>query len=417
MSNRINKQDLDLLLSQNKKLTRYEIMQLIGVTESMARTYYGIIENIDVLFGEPEPESVDAELVTENVRIAKQRQKLLDSNRIERKSFREYARVENAVSEYVQQLVNVFESNPYKYEGNTFSKASTSVGVIQLSDIHFNELIDIKTNKYDFNIASKRLQKLAYEAKRYFSAHDITTIFVFMTGDLMNSDRRLDEIMAMATNRSRATFISVQIIENMLIDLNQQFNVFVTGVCGNESRISKDYNWNNDIVSDNYDFTIFNILRYKLKDSCGITFLGLSDKHEEVVSVNGKNFLLVHGHQIGKDITKDISKLIRKYAQIDVDIDYVIFGHVHEAMMSDTYSRSSSLCGSNSYSEDALLLIGRSSQNLYVVSNTDRIDGIKVDLQDTSEYSGYSNKDWMDAYNPKSLEKARKQETILRITI
>lgn len=416
MGNRIKKENLDLLLGYNKVLSRPEISDILGVTDSLARTYRGILDNYDILF-QSEPEVSDNEIIVENVRIAKQKQKFQDSNRIERKSFREYARVENSVSEYVQELIQVFDENPYKIVGETHGLNDSAVGVIQLSDLHFNELIDIKTNKYDFVIASQRIQKLVFESKRYFGIHGIKDVFVFLTGDLMNSDRRLDELLAMATNRSKATFISVQIIENMIVDLNKDFNVHVAGVVGNESRISKDYNWNNDIISDNYDFTIFNVLRYKLKDVNGINFLGLSDKHEEVVSVAGKNFLLIHGHQIGKDISKDISKLVRKYAQIDVDIDFVIFGHIHEAMMSDFYSRSASLCGSNSYSESALLLISRASQNIFLVFKADRIDGIKVDLQDTSGYSGYETKTWQDAYNPKSLEKAQKRETILRITI
>jgi len=416
MGNRIKKENLDLLLKYNRTLSRTEISEILQVTDSLARTYRGIMDNYDVIF-EKEPEIGDSEIVLENVKIAKQRQRYQDTNRIERKSFREYARIENSVSEYVQELIQVFDENPYKVVGLSHETNDSAVGVIQLSDLHFNELIDIKTNKYDFIVASKRIQKLVFEATQYFKIHKVKDVFVFMTGDMMNSDRRLDELLAMATNRSKATFISVQILEHMLVDLNTNFNIHVAGVVGNESRISKDYNWNNEIISDNYDFTIFNVLRYKLKDALGINFLGLSDRHEEVVAVGDKNFLLVHGHQIGKDISKDISKLVRKYAQTDVDIDFVIFGHIHEAMMSDTYSRSSSLCGSNSYAEDALLLIGRASQNIFVVFKTDRIDGIKVDLQDTSEYSGYDTKAWQDAYNPKSVEKAKKRETILRITI
>lgn len=416
MGNRIKKENLDLLLSYNRTLSRAEISEILQVTDSLARTYRSIMDNYDIIF-DKEPSLNDNEIVAENVRMAKQRQKFQDSNRIERKSFREYARIENSVSEYVQELIQVFDENPYKVVGVTHEANDSAVGVIQLSDLHFNELIDIKTNKYDFIVASKRIQKLVFEATQYFKIHNIKDVFVFMTGDLMNSDRRLDELLAMATNRSKATFISVQILEHMLVSLNTNFNVHVAGVVGNESRISKDYNWNNEIISDNYDFTIFNVLRYKLKDTVGIKFLGLSDRHEEVVAVGNKNFLLVHGHQIGKDISKDISKLIRKYAQTDIDIDFVIFGHIHEAMMSDTYSRSSSLCGSNSYAEGALLLIGRASQNVFIVFKTDRIDGIKVDLQDTCGYSGYDTQSWQDAYNPKSVEKAQKRETILRITI
>ena len=409
----INKDLLKAVIAHPIK-TINDVRKTFGLLEQEARRYLFVAENIEAISGVFE---TDRELVEQNVRYKKQQQKFADINRVERKSFREYARVENSIEEYIKGLVQVFDENPYKPSGILHTTTGTTIGVIQLSDLHFNELINIKSNQYDFNIASKRLQKLAREARKYFLVNGVTDIFLTLTGDLMNSDRRLEELMAQAVNRSKATFVAVQILENMIVDLNQHFNVHIAGVCGNESRVGKDFNWGNELVSDNYDFTIFNILRYKLKDAKGITFLGMSDKPEEAIEVNGKNFLLVHGHQLSKDITKDVSKLIAKYAQVDIIVDFVIFGHLHEAMITDRYARSSSLCGSNNYSEDALLLNGKASQNIYLVFPEDRIDAIKVDLQDTKEYPGYDNKDWQDAYNPKSVEKLHKQETILRITI
>ena len=409
----INKDLLKAVIVHPVK-TINDVRKTFGLNEMEARRYIFVAENIEAISGVFE---TDRELVEQNVRYKKQQQKFADINRVERKSFREYARVENSVEEYTKELVRVFDENPYKPSGILHTTTGTTIGVIQLSDLHFNELINIKSNQYDFNIASKRLQKLAREARKYFLVNGVTDIFLTLTGDLMNSDRRLEELMAQSVNRSKATFVAVQILENMIVDLNQHFNVHIAGVCGNESRVGKDFNWGNELVSDNYDFTIFNILRYKLKDAKGINFLGMSDKPEEAIEINGKNFLLVHGHQLSKDITKDVSKLIAKYAQVDIIIDFVIFGHLHEAMIADRYARSSSLCGSNNYSEDALLLNGKASQNIYLVFPEDRIDAIKVDLQDTKEYPGYNNKDWQDAYNPKSVEKLHRQETILRITI
>ena len=409
----INKDLLKAVIVHPVK-TINDVRKTFGLNEMEARRYIFVAENIEAISGVFE---TDRELVEQNVRYKKQQQKFADINRVERKSFREYARVENSVEEYIKELVRVFDENPYKPSGILHTTTGTTIGVIQLSDLHFNELINIKSNQYDFNIASKRLQKLAREARKYFLVNGVTDIFLTLTGDLMNSDRRLEELMAQSVNRSKATFVAVQILENMIVDLNQHFNVHIAGVCGNESRVGKYFNWGNELVSDNYDFTIFNILRYKLKDAKGINFLGMSDKPEEAIEINGKNFLLVHGHQLSKDITKDVSKLIAKYAQVDIIIDFVIFGHLHEAMIADRYARSSSLCGSNNYSEEALLLNGKASQNIYLVFPEDRIDAIKVDLQDTKEYPGYNNKDWQDAYNPKSVEKLHKQETILRITI
>ena len=410
----LNKELLERIINDAEMSSRHTVAEKYELGERVAGYYWFVATHMGTL---SEFFETDDELVEQNVKYQKQKQKFADHNRIERKAFREHARVENAVSEYTQALIKVFEDNPYKAKGVAHTSRDGAVGVLHLSDVHFNELIDINSNKFDFNIASKRFHKLVVEATLYFLQHGVTDVFLMMTGDMLNSDRRLDELVSMATNRSKATFIAVQIVENAIVHLNEKFNIHVAGVVGNESRVGKDYNWSNNLVSDNYDFVIFNILRHKLKDVDGISFLGLSDKHEEVVDVNGRNFLLVHGHQIGKDISKDLSKLVRKYAQKDIDIDFTIWGHLHEAMVSDLYARSSSMCGSNNYSEDALLLVSRASQNIHVVFSSDRIDSIKIDLQNTNDYIGYDTKDWRDAYNPKSVEKTRKKETILRITI
>jgi len=409
--------DLDLLkkiIDDPEMSSRHTVVEKYDLSDRIAGYYWFLAGNmgtISQLF------ETDDELVEQNVRFQKQKQKFMDFNRIERKAFREYARVENAVEEYTRELTRVFENNPYKPSTVFHDVIGNAVGVIHLSDLHFNELIDMSDNRYDFTIASKRIYKLVYESIKYFSLHDVSDVFLLGTGDFMNSDRRLDELVAMATNRAKATFIGVQILENAIVHLNEHFNVHMAGVCGNESRVGKDQNWAKDLVSDNYDFTIFNILRYKLKNCEGISFLGMSDKHEEVIEVGNKNFLLVHGHQIGKDTTKDLSKLVRKYAHKDIEIDFVIWGHLHEAMISDLYARSSALCGSNDYSEGSLLLVGRASQNIHIVFDNNRIDSVKIDLQDTDKYVGYDTKDWEDAYNPKSLEKTKRKETVLRITI
>ena len=409
----INKDLLKAVIAHPTK-TINDVRKTFELNEMEARRYLFVAENVEAISSVFE---TDKELIEQNVRYKKQQQKFADLNRVERKSFREYARVENSIEEYIKSLVEVFDANPYKPVGVLHQIDEKVIGVIQLSDLHFNELINIKSNQYDFNIASKRLQKLARESRKYFLVNGVTDVFVLCSGDFLNSDRRLDELLSMATNRSKATFISVQILENMFVDLNTHFNLHIAGVCGNESRVGKDFNWSNELISDNYDFTIFNILRYKLNSVNGINFLGMSDKPEEVIEINKKNFLMLHGNQLSKDVTKDVSKLIAKYAQIDIPIDFVIWGHLHEAMIADRYARSSSLCGSNNYSEDALLLSGKASQNVYLVFEEDRIDTIKVDLQDTTNYPGYDNKDWQDAYNPKSIEKLHRQETILRITI
>lgn len=365
-----------------------------------------------------EESSADPELVSENVRYKKQTQKFQDTNRVERKAFRENARIENAVEEYTKKLITVFDKNKISISSINHDVELGSVGIFQISDTHFNELVDIENNRYDFTVASKRLQKYVYKAKMYFKANGIKTVLIAMTADILNSDRRLDELLSNATNRSKATFLAVQLLENVIFDLNLEFNILIASVTGNESRVGKDIGWQDQVASDNYDLTIYRILEYHLKDKHGITFIG-GDSLTKVVNILGFNWLLIHGHQNGFNgsVTQTISKLCRLYSDKGINIRFVIFGHIHEGMIADMYARSSSLVGPNSYSENALLLTSRASQNIHVQFEDGNIDSIKIDLQTFEGFYGYPVQKELEEYNAKSASKVYSGDIIYKIII
>lgn len=386
-----------------------------GISDSLSRVYRIMLENKDFLSAYFKG---DKELLETSVRYKKQTQKLNDTNRIERKSFREYARVENAIEEYSKGLLDIFKNNNLQIRTVLHKSNDRAVGVFQLSDTHFNELVELSGNHYDFTVASKRMQKMVNDARVYFNSKGVKTVLFALTGDLLNSDRRLDELLSESTNRSKATFLAVQIIENMLLDLNQDYNVLVASVTGNESRVGKDVGWQHQVASDSYDLTIYRVLEYIFKGKRGVEFIG-GDELTKVVNLLGHNWLLIHGHQSGFNANPghSVSKLVRLYSDKGIQIRYVVFGHIHEAMIADMYARSSSTVGSNSYSENALMLTSRASQNIYVQYDNGNIDGIKIDLQNCDDYEGYPIQKELEAYNAKSASKIHNNETIFKVVI
>ena len=362
---------------------------------------------------------IDLELLRENIRLAKKTQRFQDSNRIERKAFREYARIDNAVAEYNRELVKILDQyNLAKFTIKHKNYQNEAAGIFHLTDPHFNELVNLAINKYDFNIASKRCKLFVEEAREYFKLKNIRNVLFAMTGDLLNSDRRLDELLAQATNRSKATFLAVRLIELMILDLNKDFNVNVANVTGNESRVAKDIAWNDIMATDNYDFTIFNMLGYLFRGSKGVTFLLNDDPMEQVVKVVNKNILLIHGHQIKKSgVEKAIQGIKGKYAAKGITIHFIISGHQHSARIGDVFARGSSIVGANEFSERGLQLTSRASQNIHIVYNSNRIDSIKIDLQHTEHIEGYNIETEIEAYNAKSANRIRKKRTIFEVVI
>lgn len=359
------------------------------------------------------------ESIISAVRLAKDKQKLQDTQRIERKGFREHARIENAVSDYAGEMAKLLRRHRFAdvpKSGTNVLKTGKAGGLLHLSDHHLNERVSLPNNQFDWVVAGRRLKKFVARSKVLCKAYGIKSLLVAATGDLMNSDRRLDELMANAGNRAKASVLAVDLYRQMILDLAQDLDVTVAAISGNESRIPKDVGWSPDVASDNYDFTIFEMLRLLLDNKVG--FVTPSDPSQLVVNVCGQNVLMLHGHgAIGKETQKSVQSIRGMYAAKGISVDMVMWGHIHEALIADGYARSSSLVGSSSYSENALGLVGRASQNFYVLHEAGGFDGIKIDLQNTDGVEGYKTHKSLEVYNTKAADKCHNAETIFKVVI
>jgi len=361
---------------------------------------------------------IDLELLRENIRLAKQRQRFEDSNRVERQSFRNYGRLDNAVSDYNQELIKLLEKNNLaEFTIKHKNYQNNAVGIFHLTDCHFNELVSLASNKYDFNIASKRCKLFVEEAREYFKLKNIKSVLFAITGDILNSDRRLDELLSEATNRSKATFLAVRLIQLMILDLNRDFNITVASVTGNESRVQKDIAWGDMVASDNYDVTVFNILSYLFKGSKGIFFVNSENALEQIIRIMERNILLIHGHALKGNIEKAIQGIKGKYSARGIIVDFVILGHLHCALISDTFARGSSLVGANEYSDKGLGFISKASQNIHIIYNCNRIDSIKIDLQDTEHIEGYNIEEELILSNAKSADGVKNKKAIFEVMV
>lgn len=352
----------------------------------------------------------DLEMLTETVRLAKKNQELMDRSRIQNKSFREHARIENAVTSYSEAILEELRKH-----GTALADCprrsgaldpSAAVVVIHLSDNHFNELVNLPTNRFDFEVAAKRLQLLAQKAKLQAKAYGAERAVIFFGGDLMNSDRRLDELLAMSTNRARATVLAVHLYKQFLMDLRSDLFVDVFGVTGNESRAKENLGWVDVVATDSYDFTIYSMLQalFEAVEDKGMRFHEFQ-ANEVVFQVHGQTFLGVHGHQVNATDQKKCQAIIGKYAAKGINITHILCGHIHATVISDYVSRNASLVGSNAYAEEALGFVSKAAQNVHIVT-PQGLDGLKCDLQNVDGVEGYDIIDQLAAYNARSADKA-----------
>jgi len=207
------------------------------------------------------------------------------------------------------------------------------------------------------------------------------------------------------------------ILQAILEVRNAGFEITIVSVLGNESRAGKEMPFSNEGLSDNYDFIIMDGIKQILQFSKikGITF-GSLDKVEEVVEIDGLNWLV--SHDVSK-MTSQQSKAqsgIGRYSLNGVKIAFMIGGHIHATNVTDFSARSSSMVGANSYSENALNLAGKAAQN-YFLCRDGRINTVIVDLQDIEGIEGYEVISQLEAYNAKSVSKLETNRTIFKVVI
>ena len=73
------------------------------------------------------------------------------------------------------------------------------------------------------------------------------------------------------------------------------------------------------------------------------------------------------------------------------------------------------MVAANDYSEKALNLSGRASQNCYIFYDNGNRDGIKIDLQNHTE--GYNIEESLESYNAKSHDKIQRGTTIFKVVV
>ena len=366
--------------------------------------------------------TADKELLQENVRYKKEKQRFQDSNRIQNKTFREYARVENAVEAFgkaIKEQNRLFGTQLSSVKIAPLKRsANKGIGIIHITDAHTNELIDLPHNQYNYHIFSQRLKKYINESLDYFKFRNIgKKVVLVFGGDLLNSDRRLDELLNASTNRAKAVVLTTHILKQAILEIRSQgYEVDIYSVLGNESRAKQEMTFSKEAFSDNYDFTIISQLKemFEFANIKGINFISI-DELEIVIRFPQQNWMI--GHNLNKmvDSQKDAQSTIGRYALSGIVVDYMLGGHIHSERTTDYSSRSASLAGSNTYNEHALNLQGRASHKCYVVEGKSRYFQY-IDLQ-YCDNEGYEVISKLEAYNIKSELKLKPNVSIHKVVI
>ena len=103
-------------------------------------------------------------------------------------------------------------------------------------------------------------------------------------------DRRHDEVLNNATNRSKAVVLGVHVLRQFLLDLRERFYLDVVGVCGNEGRAKQELAWSDLGATDSYDSLVYWCLQQTLTGDRGLRFNELQ-ANECLFTIHDTTFL------------------------------------------------------------------------------------------------------------------------------
>lgn len=336
-------------------------------------------------------DEANIELMTDETlaKLQQQKQAAQDTNIYLRRITRNENRALSIIEKLNEEFHDLFSSIslPVKIEHEfPEDNGKAPVLLVCLSDFHAQEEIKTEYNVYNFEILAKRLEKYAHKILFYAKAHGIKRIDISMLGDMVNSNRRVGEQYCNSTTSMKTVSQVAILIEQFILSLYNEYPVRVYAVCGNESRIDKEFD--KCLITNNFDYSIYNLLKAMFRNCDNVEFIDGNFSYQ-VIHINGFNILAVHGDEF-KQFPSQAVKLKKQQIseQLGIIIHFVIMGHYHSTLISgDGYARCSGICGSNPYSFESLGFSGDAEQTLIVID--DVITPIPINLQNTDKYIGY----------------------------
>lgn len=326
-------------------------------------------------------------LEKENIRLKKDIQRYRDKIRILQNEIKQVNRKENDFEEILKELLDkVDKQEKIKIEHNT-SINNDNIGIIQLSDLHFNKVVKLAENKFNFDVAQKRLTKLFRKAQTIFDMNNIKKVAIIFTGDLFNLDKYNNKITNEGT-RAEGFYKGWNIMRTLLDEMYSKYELMFAGVVGNESRIDDEFPISDSLAINNFDWLLYQFIKERYSDCI---FLNDNNKIEDVISINNKNIHISHGYFLkqifsGSKLKNKLESLndirVRWLLKKNIKIDYFLFGHIHSPLITDEFGRSGSLVGADDYSSNKLNIVSsKSSQNIYIVSKNN-IYGLIIPLEE-----------------------------------
>ena len=244
--------------------------------------------------------------------------------------------------------------------------------IVHITDWHIGYVIgNCKGNKYNYEIANRRIDKFISEIKKYIKLYDIKEIKVISTGDMIEQVYlRKNQSQFCEFNQSEQINAVIKLLFRFLIQISEGCNVEYDSVHGNHDRTNGDRTANLD--GDNAE-TIIREQLANLVEIGNIKNIKIVDRpHTDTEIVKEVNGILLKAKHGCNSIKDDKMQLKADISMDEEFYDLLLKGHEHNfRVISENKGRyivsSACLSGFNDYST-SFGASSDASQTIIVVS-------------------------------------------------
>ena len=251
--------------------------------------------------------------------------------------------------------------------------------VLLFSDLHIGALVDNFFNKYNVEIARRRVREVIRQTIQYCKDTRVKKLHVLNLGDLIENDLHITARLNQEIDAVEQTMVASEIMAEALVELTNNIPVVTYRSClDNHSRYTADIKQSKD--EESLVKLIDWYLEERLKDT-GLVFEHDNlDGHIGIFTLNnGEKFVFAHGHEIG------VNESVQKYTAATYSyVRYIALGHWHSTRMK-TFMNSKvfvngSIKGLDEYAEKHGLF-GEPEQTLLIFKGNTLVN-ITINLKD-----------------------------------
>ena len=346
-----------------------ELLQSDKHRDTLRREGYGIRiydEYMKVKLPEIIAKEEYEKILTEQLKIKKEKVKLRDERNLINTQIRNLARKEN-LSEILEDKLKELNMQPKIINDEYRSRISSGKSAIALfSDWHYGIEVDNFLNKFNPDICRERVEKLTDKIIDYCQLNKIDKLHVFIMGDIISSENYNVIRLQNRENLIDQIINASDLLTKAIIKLSKYIPYCLIGVCtGNHCRSQQKGDATN---KDNYIHLIKKYLELGLTNVSNVAFIENSYDNEIInAEINGLSVIATHGDKVAK--TNGSYKLS---AIIDKKIDLLCLGHWHESRMETNHRTivhiNGSLVSSDEYARN-LNLYAFPTQKLLIIGD------------------------------------------------